>query len=262
MGRRERTGISPALAASALLHGLGLVAAIYLVDLFKAPFQLGGGVPVTLVSDAPPELKFAPQADEDQEAQAETPDPLAEPDPIPPEPELVPSPTPTPTPVTPKKPAPRPTPKSDLDLDRLLRDVQPSSRPRPPAKPPRPAGGAQGPSRAETAVKVGSGKRVSAATQGYLLDLGGDLSRRWNPNCLVEGGADVGAVVRFRVTTGGRLLGPPVSSEENTTNAMVRVASERAKRAVYASEPFRNFPPELYGEELIYPFDAAAACKR
>jgi hypothetical protein len=41
---------------------------------------------------------------------------------------------------------------------------------------------------------------------------------------------------------------------------MVRVASERAIRAVYAAEPFDEFPPELYGEELIYPFDAPAAC--
>ena len=93
-----------------------------------------------------------------------------------------------------------------------------------------------------------------------MLNLGNDLSRRWNPNCLVEGGADVRAEITFRVSFGGKLLGRPKSSEAGTKDPMVRVASERAIRAVYAAEPFDEFPPELYGEELIYPFDAPAAC--
>ena len=81
-------------------------------------------------------------------------------------------------------------------------------------------------------------------------------------HALVEGGADVRAEVTFRVSFGGKLLGRPKSSEAGTKDPMVRVASERAIRAVYAAEPFNDFPPELYGEELIYPFDAPAACAR
>jgi hypothetical protein len=154
------------------------------------------------------------------------------------------------------KPA-RTGPRAELDLDRLLSDVETTSKA---ATPPKKAGGKKGPKKDALTVQIGSGKRVSAATKGYLLNLGNDLSRRWNPNCLVEGGADVRAEVTFRVSFGGKLLGRPKSSEAGTKDPMVRVASERAIRAVYAAEPFDDFPPELYGEELIYPFDAPAAC--
>jgi hypothetical protein len=148
-------------------------------------------------------------------------------------------------------------PRAELDLDKLLSDVETTSKA---ATPPKKGGGKKGPKKDALTVQIGSGKRVSAATRGYLLNLGNDLSRRWNPNCLVEGGADVRAEVTFRVSFGGKLLGRPKSSEAGTKDPMVRVASERAIRAVYAAEPFNDFPPELYGEELIYPFDAPAAC--
>jgi hypothetical protein len=257
MSRRERTGITPALVVSTVLHVGGLAAVIILAPLFKEPFKLGGGVPVTLVASGPPEFMQAQQADENVEAQTEDPDPLLEPEPVP----AVAPPTATPTPAIkppvkpPVAPGKRPGRQAELDLDKLLSDVETAA---PPKKPPRKSGGAKGPSRDPKAVQIGSGKKVSAATQGYLLNLGNSLSRRWNVNCLVEGGA-VDAVVTFRIANGGRLLGPP-TPKGSPKDQMAKVASERAIRAIYASEPFRDFPPELYGEELIYPFDAATAC--
>ncbi len=275
MNRRERTGITPALAVSVALHAAALAAVVF-GGLFKEPAKLGGGVPVTLVASGPPEFIQAELSDQVQEAQTEAPDPVAEPEPAAPPAPAPPAPAPTPAPE-PRKPAPavapqptptpapaakkpaRPAARAELDLDKLLSDVQPASKAATPAKK---GGGKKGPSKKALTVQIGSGKRVSAATQGYLLNLGNDLSRRWNPNCLVEGGADIRAEVTFRVSFGGKLLGRPQSSEAGTTDPMVRVASERAIRAVYAAEPFNDFPPELYGEELIYPFDAPAACAR
>lgn len=257
MTRRERTGIAPALAVSVALHAAALAAVVLFGDLFQKPFQLGGGVPVTLVTSGPPEFIQAELSDQVQEAQTEEPDPAAEPEPAPlPTPAAAAVPKPDAKKPTPVKPG-RTGPRAELDLDRLLSDVETTSKA---ATPPKKAGGKKGPRKDALTVQIGSGKRVSAATKGYLLNLGNDLSRRWNPNCLVEGGADVRAEVTFRVSFGGKLLGRPKSSEAGTKDPMVRVASERAIRAVYAAEPFDEFPPELYGEELIYPFDAPAAC--
>lgn len=260
-GRREKTTIAPALVVSAVLHVGALAAIIVFGLLFKEPMKIGGGVPVTLVANGPPEFIQAEVADTIQEAQTEEPDPVAPPEPesvpTPAPPTPTPKPTPTPTPQ-PKKPN-TPTKRAELDLDKLLTDVE-TSAPQKKTAPPKKNGGVRGPRKDALTVQVGSGKRVSAATGAYLGDLGKELSRRWNPNCLVEGGADVRAEVRFRISFGGKLLGRPVSSEAGTRDPMVRVASERAIRAVYAAEPFENFPPELYGEELIFPFDAPAAC--
>ena len=257
MNRRERTGIAPALAVSVALHAAALAAVVFFGGLFQKPFQLGGGVPVTLVTSGPPEFIQAELSDQVQEAQTEEPDPAAEPEPAPlPTPAAAAVPKPDAKKPAPVKPG-RTGPRAELDLDRLLSDVETTSKA---ATPPKKAGGKKGPKKDALTVQIGSGKRVSAATKGYLLNLGNDLSRRWNPNCLVEGGADVRAEVTFRVSFGGKLLGRPKSSEAGTKDPMVRVASERAIRAVYAAEPFDDFPPELYGEELIYPFDAPAAC--
>ncbi len=255
--RRERTGIAPALLVSAVLHVGALAAIVVFGALFKEPFKVGGGVPVTLVANGPPEFMQAREADTVQEAQAEEPEPFVEPEPAP-TPEATPAAQPKPS-KTPPVPPKKSTQRAELDFDRLLSDVE-AAAPQKKAAPPKKGGGKKGPAKDALTVQVGSGKRVSAEAGRYLGSLGKELSRRWNPNCLVEGGADVRAEVRFRISFGGKLLGRPTSSEAGTRDPMVRVASERAIRAVYAAEPFENFPPELYGEELIFPFDAPAAC--
>lgn len=265
--KTERNGISPALAVSAVIHIGALLAVIFLGGLFKKPLELGGGVPVTLVAEGPPILRDAPQAPEEQVAQTEDPAPLPpEPEPAPPPP----TPQPTPAKPTPPKPAPtrptptptpakKPTPRQDLDLDRLLSDVR-SSRP---AKPAKPSGGRQGPAKPSTTPVPGASKgQVSQASKGYLLTLGTDLGRRWNPNCEVEGGSAVDIRVSFRVSTNGRLLAPPESSGENSSDPVVQAASDRAKRAVRATEPFDTLPPDLYGEKIVVRFNAKTACSQ
>ena len=198
MNRRERTGIAPALAVSVALHAAALAAVVFFGGLFQKPFQLGGGVPVTLVTSGPPEFIQAELSDQVQEAQTEEPDPAAEPEPAPlPTPAAAAVPKPDakkPTPVTPGRTGPR----AELDLDKLLSDVETTSKA---STPPKKGGGKKGPKKDALTVQIGSGKRVSAATKGYLLNLGNDLSRRWNPNCLVEGGADVRAEVTFRISS-------------------------------------------------------------
>lgn len=280
---RERSGISPALAVSAVIHVGALLAVIFLGGLFKKPIELGGGVPVTLVAEGPPILRDAPEAPEESVAQTEDPAPLPpEPDPSPPtppapqptpaKPEPTPAkPTPKPTPTPKPKPTPtakpsptptptkKPTPRQDLDLDRLLSDVQ-SSRPSRPAKP---SGGRQGPAKPDSTPAPGASKgQISQASKGYLLTLGTDLGRRWNPNCEVEGGAAVDIRISFRVSTNGRLLAPPESSGENSSDPVVKAASDRAKRAVRATEPFDTLPPELYGEKIVVRFNAKTACSQ
>lgn len=263
MNRRERTSISPALAVSAVLHVGAALAVIFLGGLFKKPFQVGGGVPVTLVTQGPPEMMRAPIADEIQEAQTEEPDPTAEPEPappVPPEPTAKPTPpTPTPKPTPPKPsetPVKKPVKRPELDLDKLLKDVETTKKP---AAPARKGGGAKGPPKDATTIQIGSGKRVSAATKGYLLTLGEELGRTWRPNCLVEGGSEVKVTVTFVVGPNGILANAPKSSVNNGEGSMALAASDRAKRAVYAAK-FKEFPPELFGEALIVPFDASVVC--
>ena len=249
MSARERTSMAPALTISALLHGGLLAAALLAGLLFPKPFQIGGGVPVTLVTQGPPRFQDAPKADEEQVAQSEAAEDTVEPEPAPPEPTPVAPPTPG------KKPQPA-KPRADLDFDRLLKDVQTTRR-----KPAKPAG-KPGPAQVATTQMPGASKAPSAASKGYLLTLGADLGRRWNPNCLVEGGSVVEIKVKFVVLSGGRLLAPPTSSVDSSSNSMVQAARDRAKRAVRAAEPFPNFPPELYGEEITVNFNAREICGR
>lgn len=265
--KRERTGITPALAVSAAVHVAALLAVIFLGGLFKKPLEMGGGVPVTLVSEGPPILRDAPEADEEQLAQTE------EPSPLPPEPEPQPAPTPptpqpTPAKPTPAKPAPakptptptpakKPNPRQDLDLDRLLSDVQ-SSRPSRPA-----GGGRQGPAKPDTTVKAGTSKGdISQASKGYLNNLGADLGRRWNPNCEVEGGDQVNITLQIILNSNGRMLGPPQIIRGAKDDPITKAAMTRAIMAARAAEPFKDFPAELAGEKLNFNLNARTACSQ
>lgn len=259
MARRSNSvNMTPAFAGSLILH-VGLFVLVLILGVyFKKPPSMPGGVPVTIVSEGPPQFSNAPLADEEQVSQAET---VAEID----EPEVAPPSVLPPDPATPPKPLPKPapsptgkgkaTPPRDLDFDRLLKDVQTAK----PGRTKPPTGAQAGAPKSATAIKVGSGKRLSGSTQGYLLTLGDELGRKWRPNCLVEGGADVKVTVRFTVAPSRTLLAPPKSSADGSTSSMILAAGDRAKRAVWAAD-YDTFPPELFGEELIVPFDASVVC--
>lgn len=258
--------MSPALAASAVLHAGGLLAAIFLVGLFEKPLTMGGGVPITIVSQGPPQARQADQGDVEELSAGEEvlPEPMPEVEPLPP----LPDPTPKPPKPTPK-PVTGPGKKADLDLDRLMADVQ-SSRP----ATRRQAGGGGGTAKRDRTLAVGTSKGPSAGAKGYLLTLGTDLGRRWNPNCLVEGGADVNMKISFIVLPGGRLKAlydergvdmlhrtqADKDADDARPMTMTLAASSRALQAVRGTEPFPNFPPELFGEKVTVNFNARQVC--
>ena len=256
MSRRSDTNISPALLASVLLHGAAVVLVLIAGIYFKKPLTLGGGVPITIVSEGPPQARQAEQGDVEEVSAGEEilPEPLPEPVPVAP-----PLPDPTPKPPT-KATKPPPTPsaarKPDLDLDRLMADVQGARRP-----PRAQAGGGGGTGKRDRTLAVGTSSGPSAGAKGYLLTLGTDLGRRWNPNCLVEGGAEVNVKVSFIVSSNGRLLADPTSSGGSAPpGSLTRAGSDAAIRAIRMTEPFPNFPPELYGEKITVNFNANQVC--
>jgi outer membrane biosynthesis protein TonB len=268
--RNPLANMSPALAGSLLLHVL--IAAAFLISWpWGKQIPIGTVVPVTVVTQGPPDVRPAEQAPVEQTAQVEEPEP-APPEPVtPPPPPPPPAPAPKPTPAPPKPAPPKPTPKpapapakpappeKTLDFDALQKSIA-RSRARNPA-PPRPNPAPRGPTRPETAVEarpaLGPAQGLSAAALGALAN---ELQRRWNPNCEVEGGSDVNVRVAFRIGTGGRLLGQPVAQNINSASPVVRAAADRAVRAVRQAEPFESLPSDLFGQQIVVTFDAKQAC--
>ena len=91
--------------------------------------------------------------------------------------------------------------------------------------------------------------------------LAAELQRRWNPNCEVEGGRDVQVRTTFMLGPTGMVIGE-VSSQirAGSTSGVAQAAAERASRAVYAAQPFKNLPRELYGQRIAVNFNAREAC--
>lgn len=267
--RREQT-ISPGLLASIALHGA--VAALIAFGLpwkSSKPITIGESVPVTIVTNGPTNVRPAEEALEEQTAQA--PDPVPEATPQPPAPTPAPMPTPAPTPPpkpTPTpKPSPTPTPakpketkKNDNDFFASLEASIAKSK-KATGKPT--ANAPKGPARAETSVSarpaMGAATGLSAAALGRLQ---GEVQDRWNPNCEVEGGANVNVRVVFVIGPGGRVVGQPQSPGTSSSDPVVKAASDRAIRALFAASPFAYLPSDLYGKEIALNFNAKQACTR
>ena len=273
---RERM---PALTASALLHAALLVSAL-VVWPWSKPIKLSSVVPVTLVTaDEASEPAEAVAAPKPQLAQTEAPTPQAaprvaapqpapQPVPAPPAPPPRPAPvkqTPPPAPAkqaikpapTPAKPQPKPL-DSTFDPDAVLASLNKSSR----AAGAKQSGARRGPTQAQTAVQArlstGAGDASAASA---LTSMAAALQRLWNPNCDVPGAGDLDIKVTFRLSAGGRLVGSPQSSGDNAPDSsLLRVASDRAKRAVYAAQPFDSLPAGLYGQPITVKFNGQAAC--
>jgi protein TonB len=248
------------------------------------PMKLGEVVPVTLVtahdaSNIKPAIEAttpAPAATEESapESTPLPPAPVERPTPTPPptvrtppqpHPKVEPHPlaqakpasSPTPKPVMPTKPAPAKAAQPSFDPDALLASLDKPSK----AAGARRSAAARGPARPETAVQArlapGAGSAVSASA---LADLGTELQRLWNPNCDVQGGADVQIKVSFQLGPGGRLMGAPEASGENSSDPVVKAASDRAKRAVFQGAPFDNLPQAAYGQRITVNFNAKQFC--
>lgn len=290
---QDRQDLSPALIASAVLHAT--VAILLMIQWpWARDLKIGTVVPVKIVTNAPTtDLRPAIEAPTEQTAMTETPVPDApleaappapEPEPTPPAPtpKAAPPPKPAPTPPkpTPPPPKPAPTPKAatpppkpappqkappaksppakaaekSLDFDALLASVSKSKAGG------RPSSAQKGPSRPETATQArpAAGTGLSASALAGLTE---ELQRRWNPNCDVEGGRDVRLEVTFGLGSAGQVVGNVTAGgQENSSNAVIKAAAERAIAAVYGASPFRTLPRELYGQRFKVKFDARTAC--
>jgi len=271
MSVRREPQISPGLLASIALHAA--VAALIAFGLpwkSQKPITIGESVPVTIVTNGPTNVRPAEEAPEEQTAQ--TPDPVPEATPQPPAP--TPAPTPTPAPAPPPKPTPvpkpavtptpaKPTPtqkKPDTDFFASLEASIAKSK-KATGKPT--ANAPKGPARAETSVSarpaMGAATGLSAAALGRLQ---GEVQDRWNPNCEVEGGANVTVRVVFVIGPGGRVVGQPESPGTSSSDPVVKAASDRAVRALFAASPFAYLPSDLYGQKIALNFNAKQACSR
>jgi hypothetical protein len=269
---------TPALVASAVLH-VGIVAATLIAwPNFGKPITLEPSVPVTLVARAPvADVRPAVEAPEVQTAQ--TPEP-APPTPEPPAPE--PAPAPPAPPPKPAAAAPAPTPpkpQPTLDLNALAKSAKPTQRqldlnklaqstPRPTldldslAAGGRPRGAQRGPARAETDTQA---RQALGAARGLTADevslLTAKLMKLWNPNCGVEGAANVVVRVHMQLAPDGRLQAPPRLA--STGNGPVwQAAAQRALTAVARGEPYSELPRDRYAawRDVNVNFDAKRAC--
>lgn len=198
------------------------------------------------------------------------------PTPRPPPQKTAPAPTPKPAPKAPApKPAPAPTAKAppqkappqkaapaakseeSLDLDALANSIAKM----------RPSGGSRssapkGQNRPETArqARPNAGEGMAASAIPGLQERLEDV---WNPNCTVEGGRDVRVRVTFVVGAGGvidRENPPTAGGLENSSNPVVRVAAERAIRAVRQAAPLTMVPRSNYGKPITANFDPTKGC--
>ena len=269
---RRRDSLAPALLAAAALHVGLFLAATFLARPTPAP--LGTAVPITIVSSAPTtDTRPAEAAPVTQAAQTEAPVPQAKTPPPPP-----PAPVPAPAPPTPKppplkpvqpKPAPKPVPdktppkpapsrqptREAFNLDALAANIARSTKP----SPPRPASGAKGPVRAETApvARVDAGQGVSQSDIAGLSQL---LERLWNPNCDTAGGDTVVIPVRFTVGFDGHVIGRITEGgRDASANPIVSTAARRAIDAIHQAEPFDR---TYRGQTFTVNFDAKTACAK
>jgi outer membrane biosynthesis protein TonB len=272
---QERSDFSLAMVVSVLLHAGALVFALISWPQERA-LPIGGAVAINVVpNSAITDMRAAAEAQKEQTAQTEAPEPDAPPEAAPPSPQPTPKPTPAPPqPQAAAKAAPKPAPQAPtnpnakgqkkpeakptgLDLDALAASLAKS----------KPSGGrassaAKGPTRPETATQqrlaAGAGRGLSANAAAGLAS---ELMRRWNPNCEVEGGRAVKVRVTFTLGLGGQIVGPVnAGGAEESSNAVVKAAADRAIRAVYKTAADNAFPRETYGNTWAPTFNAQEAC--
>ena len=289
---RESLERIPAVAAAAALHVGVFLAAMFLAQWLNKPEPITQVTAVTLMTSADvAAAREAVQADQPQEAAAPEPTPQAPETPPAPEPAPTPTPAPPlPTPAPPKptpkpaptpappKPTPKPVPKAAqpegatatakatakptkpapaMDFDALAKSLEASAK----ASGSKTSSAQKGPPRPRTAVKAStSNGNTDAVSAGALASLGVELQRLWSLDCDVAGRSDVTIQVAFRLGSSGNLIGDPVSSQQGASDAIIKAASDRAVRAVYAAQPMTNLPAGLYGPRIVVNFNAKQAC--
>jgi outer membrane biosynthesis protein TonB len=189
--------------------------------------------PVTPAPETQPEIVTQP------EPIPLPPEPQPEPEPEPaPEPEPEPAREPEPAPAPRPQPRPQPEPERGLDLDDLSRLVDRSrqeTRQRPAEE-------------GEARRGAGEGTEMTATLQDMLRS---QIARCTRSNADAPANMDLRVVVEVRLERTGALSSPPRLRDEsrvmNSSNPFLRVAGERAVRAVIDCQPYR-LPPEAYGQ--------------
>ncbi|MEY3260577.1 MAG: hypothetical protein RIT46_1406 [Pseudomonadota bacterium] len=284
--RRLLSDRYPAYAASAGLHLIVLLAGVIAWP-WMAPTKIMTVTPVTLVARAEvTDLRAAEKAETVQEAAIETPVETAPPEVVTPPPPAPAKPQPTPKPVPPKpvptKPAPafnldqlaasvskakpqKPTPAAkpapSLDLDALAASVGKSPSSAKPSSAPKGATRAQTDLVARQAVGAGKG-----ATVDQLAAISAKLGRLWNPNCGVEGSANVVVKIRLTLDPNGRLLRAVLVDEQRINgsgDSVLRAAATRALTAVARAAPYDELPSEDFANwrSFVVAFDARQQCR-
>ena len=284
--RRLLSDRYPAYAASAGLHLIVLLAGVIAWP-WMAPTKIMTVTPGTLVSRAEvTDLRAAEKAETVQEAAIESPVETAPPEVVTPPPPAPAKPQPTPKPVPPKpvptKPAPafnldqlaasvskakpqKPTPAAkpapSLDLDALAASVGKSPSSAKPSSAPKGATRAQTDLVARQAVGAGKG-----ATVDQLAAISAKLGRLWNPNCGVEGSANVVVKIRLTLDPNGRLLRAVLVDEQRINgsgDSVLRAAATRALTAVARAAPYDELPSEDFANwrSFVVAFDARQQCR-
>ena len=269
MSARDGADMRRPLAASFALHAGLLIATIISWPWLSKPLHIGSAVPVTIVATAPEaNVRPAEQAPVEEMAATPEPQPNTPPEqvapqaptpPTPPQRSIPQPPTPAPKPVTPqpapKKATPQPKKQPMLDLDALAASIKNKASGK------AASGANKGPPHPERAAQARPAVgQASALAASALSNLSADLARRWNPNCEVEGGANVDIRVAMKLDKSGEVVGSLEVSGQNSADPVVKAASDRAVRAIRQAEPFQNLPAELYGERIIVRFNARSAC--
>ena len=179
-------------------------------------------------ADTAPEPEAAPEPEPAQ--------PEAEPEAIPPEPEpVLPEPEPEPE-VQPRRPAPEPE-RQGLDLDGLSDLVDRSREQRP-----------QGEQADEARQRSGAGTAMTATLQAMAA---GQIQRCTRSNADAPVNMDLAVIVEVRLERNGQLSEPPrlknAARIVNSPNPFMRVAGERALRAVIDCAPY-DLPAANYAE--------------
>jgi len=194
--------------------------------------------------DEPEPVEFDPEPDVQPAPETEAPEP--EPEIIPPEPDPVdlepepqpvePEPEPEPEPVQPER---QPEPESPrLDLDDLSSLVDRSRDQR----------REQADETGETRRAAGPGTAMTASLQAMAAS---QIQRCTRSNADAPSDMDLAVVVRVRLERSGALAEPPRLVDEarvlNSPNPFLRVAGERALRAVIECAPY-DLPAQNYAE--------------
>ncbi|HYE47753.1 MAG TPA: hypothetical protein VEA44_18440 [Caulobacter sp.] len=252
---RERRQIAPALIASLAVH-VGLAAlALYAWPQASKPLAIAG-VPVTIVSDGPPELRKTIEGPEELDALTE------EPIPLPPEPVAPEAPIPAPEPPKTKpaekpKPPPQPSPgkRAELDFDDLESRINKSGGGQPKS------GGKKGPTRPPTSPTPKPDGKLGGGPQGFALEgLQAQVQRRWRPNCWAEGARSVRIIVEFNLSPMGRLLDDPKVVGRSGPAHLLGPEEARVLAAIRQAEPFRDVPDGLAGQRIKMNFNVVSAC--